>query len=242
MPAGELQDSCPGADGHGRTRTLAKTVIHDAWRARRDLEKFDRVLDFARSLPRLRRAVEREIVLDGLPRERVLACAARLLDVGLFRIGGEEYAAENGSVGLATLERRHVRLEPGDTVAFCYQAKGRRPRRLRVARGEPLARQYTGRLQALVHRPTRLRPVPRRARDHRPAGGARRAGGVPAARGRASRAQAPLQLTRALRSWSAPGALVLPAHPAEAPGCALPRRSPPLRRAARVRPATTRSA
>jgi DNA topoisomerase I len=125
-PNGHLQ--AVGSDAAGRRQYL----YHDAWRARRDLEKFDRVLDFARSLPRLRRAVEREIVLDGLPRERVLACAARLLDVGLFRIGGEEYAAENGSVGLATLERRHVRLEPGDTVAFSYPAKGRTPRRLRV--------------------------------------------------------------------------------------------------------------
>jgi DNA topoisomerase IB len=125
-PNGHLQ--AVGSDAAGRRQYL----YHDAWRARRDLEKFDRVLAFARSLPKLRRAVTRDILLDGLPRERVLACAVRLLDVGFFRIGGEEYTAGNGSFGLATLERRHVRVGPGDVVAFSYPAKGRAPRNLRV--------------------------------------------------------------------------------------------------------------
>jgi DNA topoisomerase-1 len=129
-PNGHLQ--AVGWDAAGRRQYL----YHDAWRARRDLEKFDRVVLFARSLPRLRRAVARDIVLGGLPRERVLACAVRLLDVGFFRIGREEYSAENGSFGLATLERRHVRVGPGDVVAFDYLAKGRAPRRLRVTDAE----------------------------------------------------------------------------------------------------------
>ena len=129
-PKGHLQ--AVGCDGAGRRQYL----YHEAWRARRDLEKFDRVLDFARSLPKLRRAVTKDIVLDGLRRERVLACSVRLLDVGLFRIGSEEYTAENGSFGLATLERRHVRLEQGDTVAFSYPAKGQARRSLRVTDAE----------------------------------------------------------------------------------------------------------
>jgi DNA topoisomerase IB len=123
-PRGHLQ--AVGTDAAGRRQYL----YHEAWRARRDLEKFDRVLDFARSLPGLRRLVAREIALPGLGRERVLACAVRLLDVGFFRIGSTEYV-ENGSFGLATLERRHVRLEH-NCVTFSYPAKGRRRRDLRV--------------------------------------------------------------------------------------------------------------
>jgi len=81
------------------------------------------MLTFARSLPVLRAVTAEQINGDGLTRERVLACAVRLLDEGLFRIGGEEYADENGGYGLATLERRHVRLENGGVV-FDYPGKG----------------------------------------------------------------------------------------------------------------------
>lgn len=80
------------------------------------------MVEFARSLPRLRRAVRRDLALEGLPRDRVLACSVRLLDVGLFRVGGELYAEENGSYGLATLERRHVAIAGGELV-FDYRAK-----------------------------------------------------------------------------------------------------------------------
>jgi DNA topoisomerase IB len=126
-PKGHLQ--AVGLDAAGRRQYL----YHEAWRTRRDLEKFDRMLDFARSLPNLRRVVATDIVLGGLPRERILACAVRLLDVGLFRIGGEEYATENGSFGLVTLERRHVRLERGGAIDFRYTAKGGVTRSLRVS-------------------------------------------------------------------------------------------------------------
>src|SRR5262245_61279046 len=91
---------CPDPDGHlqavgtdvaGRRQYL----YHPRWRVRRDREKFARMLDFARALPRLRRHVERDLRGDELSRERVLACAVRLLDRGLFRVGNEEYAEEN---------------------------------------------------------------------------------------------------------------------------------------------------
>ena len=88
----------------------AQYLYHPRWRARRDRQKFDRMLAFARALPRVRRVVARDLDEDDLSRERVLACAVRLLDRGLFRIGSEEYAEANGSYGLATLERQHVTL------------------------------------------------------------------------------------------------------------------------------------
>src|SRR5581483_7105772 len=73
------------------------------WRAQRDREKFERMLDFAAGLPSLRLRVAADLAGRGLGRERLLACATRLLDRGFFRIGGETYAEENGTFGLATL-------------------------------------------------------------------------------------------------------------------------------------------
>ena len=108
-----------GIDAAGRKQYL----YHPRWRERRDQEKFDRMLAFARSLPTLRAVTAGQISGDGLTRERVLACAVRLLDQGLMRIGGEEYADEDGGYGLATLEKRHVMIENG-SVMFDYAGKG----------------------------------------------------------------------------------------------------------------------
>jgi DNA topoisomerase IB len=118
---------CPLANGHlqavgtddaGRRQYL----YHPDWRAKRDRVKHDRVLDVGVRLPQARARVGELIALDGMPRERALATAFRLLDLGLFRVGGESYADENGSYGLATLEKRHVHLD-GDRVVFDYAAK-----------------------------------------------------------------------------------------------------------------------
>lgn len=79
--------------------------------------------DFARSLPELRRRVEQDLVGERLSRQRVLACAVRLLDLGFFRIGSESYAARNGSFGLATMRKEYVKVA-GDEVLFDYTAKG----------------------------------------------------------------------------------------------------------------------
>jgi DNA topoisomerase-1 len=115
-PRGHLQ--AVGTDGAGRRQYL----YHQAWRARRDREKFDRMLEFARVLPQLRRRVARDLGADELSRDRVLACAVRMLDVGFFRVGGESYAEENDSYGLATLRKSHVTIR-GDRVEFRYRAK-----------------------------------------------------------------------------------------------------------------------
>ena len=108
-----------GTDAAGRRQYL----YHQAWRERRDREKFERLPEFAAKLPAARRALAHDLELPGLVRERVLACAVRLLDVGLFRVGGEDYAEENESFGIATLERRHVRVS-GGAIEFEYEAKG----------------------------------------------------------------------------------------------------------------------
>jgi DNA topoisomerase IB len=108
-----------GLDARGRRQYR----YHDRWRARRDAEKFDHMVEFARALPELRSRCAELLADDDLSRERVLACTIRLLDLGFFRIGGEEYVEQNGSYGLATLCREHVTLGPGSAVTFDYPAK-----------------------------------------------------------------------------------------------------------------------
>src|SRR5438034_428805 len=93
-----------GTDAAGRRQYL----YHQLWRERRDQEKFDEMIRFARALPRLRRTAARQLAKPGMPRERVLASAVRLLDRGFFRIGTEDYAEQNQTYGLATMQKRHV--------------------------------------------------------------------------------------------------------------------------------------
>ena len=115
-PLGHLQAT--GTDAAGRKQYL----YHESWRTKRDSEKFRRMLRFAQVLPRLRRRVESDLEGDALTRERVLAGAARLLDLGLFRIGSEQYAENGGGLGLATIRKEHVKLN-GDAMVFDYPAK-----------------------------------------------------------------------------------------------------------------------
>jgi DNA topoisomerase I len=119
---------CPSPDGHlqavgtdaaGRRQYL----YHPQWRARRDQQKFDEMLRFARALPGIRRKAATHLADRGLTRNRVLACSVRLLDRGFFRVGGEDYAEEHGTYGLATMEKRHVTLGAGGLLVFDYVAK-----------------------------------------------------------------------------------------------------------------------
>jgi DNA topoisomerase IB len=115
-PNGHIQ-AC-GTDAAGRRQYL----YHPVWREKRDRAKFDRILEMARRLPAARSRILADLGLDGLTRDRVLAAAVRLIDVGYFRIGSDVYADENGSYGLTTLERRHVRRR-GDVLVFCFVGK-----------------------------------------------------------------------------------------------------------------------
>jgi DNA topoisomerase IB len=116
-PGGHIQAT--GVDAAGRKQYL----YHPKWRERRDQQKFDEMLQFARALPRMRERVERDLEdRDDLGAERVLACAVRLLDRGFFRIGSEDYAVTNETYGLATMRKSHVRLA-GEAIRFDYPAK-----------------------------------------------------------------------------------------------------------------------
>jgi DNA topoisomerase-1 len=126
-PVGHLQAT--GIDAAGRKQYR----YHDRWRSHRDRLKFDSMIAFGEALPRLRRRVARDLgvaaaddgahlAFDRLTHDRVLACAIKLLDIGFFRIGSEDYAQRNESYGLTTMLREHVTIDDGSLI-FDFPAK-----------------------------------------------------------------------------------------------------------------------
>jgi DNA topoisomerase IB len=126
VPNGHLQ--AVGTDDAGRRQYL----YHEQWRLKRDRQKHDRVLQVAARLPAVRQAVAQDLQLEGMPYERALGTAFRLLDLGFFRIGGEAYAEANNSYGLATIHKEHVSIENG-SVIFNYVAKSGQERYVALA-------------------------------------------------------------------------------------------------------------
>ncbi len=107
-----------GTDDAGRRQYL----YHPVWREQRDSEKHVRVLGFGRALSRAREQILVDIGASGMSLDRACATAARLLDLGYFRIGNDVYADTNGSFGLTTLQRRHVSKDRG-RLEFCFEGK-----------------------------------------------------------------------------------------------------------------------
>jgi DNA topoisomerase-1 len=123
-----------GTDGKGRRQYL----YHQAWRQRQDRLKFDRMLEFGALLPKMRHHYQDALSHRGLDGERVVAGAVALIDLGLFRIGSPAYTRDNGTFGLCTIERRHVRM--GDGVArFDFPAKGGKRWNVEVDRPDVVA-------------------------------------------------------------------------------------------------------
>ena len=121
---------CPSPNGHiqatGRdARGRKQYRYHDRWREMRDENKFGRLADFAKVLPKIRRHVARDIRLADLPREKVLATVVRLLERTFIRIGNEEYARANKSFGLTTIKNRHVTVK-GPHLRFRFRGKSGR--------------------------------------------------------------------------------------------------------------------
>jgi DNA topoisomerase IB len=139
-PRGHLQAT--GIDAAGRKQYR----YHDAWRVRRDAEKFDDMTRFAAALPRLRKQVAADLETGEEPtRERVLAAAVRLLDRGFFRIGSEQYAVTHESYGLATMRKEHVTLSSDGTMIFDFPAKSSQRRVQAVV--DPLVTDLIGTLK-----------------------------------------------------------------------------------------------
>ena len=118
---------CPSSNGHlqatGRDdRGRKQYRYHDRWREVRDENKFERIIVFAKTLPKLRRRVQRDLKLRGLAREKVLATLVQLLERTFIRVGNEEYAKDNNSFGLTTLRNRHVQVR-GANLRFRFRGK-----------------------------------------------------------------------------------------------------------------------
>ena len=131
-PAWEDVWICPAPNGHIQATGTdvagrRQYRYHDAWREARDREKHERMLEFAAVLPGARERMLTDLRGDEVDRTRVLAAAARLLDLGFFRIGSEQYAEKNESYGLATMRRDHVTCT-GGVLTFDYRAKSGKQR------------------------------------------------------------------------------------------------------------------
>jgi DNA topoisomerase I len=125
-PLGHIQAT--GVDSRGRVQYR----YHQMWREQRDEQKFAHMLRFAAALPQLRAATLRDLRHRGLDRGRVAAAAVRLIDLGLFRLGGEKYAELDHHYGAATLEKSHVSVGSGG-LEFDYVAKEGKHRTVTVA-------------------------------------------------------------------------------------------------------------
>ncbi len=143
QPNGHIQ--AVGTDAAGRRQYL----YHSAWQQERAEEKFDRVLELSVQLPLWRARIAKDLSRRGLTRERVLALALRLLDRGYFRAGGEQYAEENESYGLATLQCSHVTVHR-HAVAFDFPAKSGVRRTVEIEDAEIVRA-----VRALLRRPQR---------------------------------------------------------------------------------------
>jgi DNA topoisomerase-1 len=125
LPNGHLQAT--GRDARGRKQYR----YHKRWRAVRDENKFDRMIEFAKALPNIRAALARDIALPGMPREKVLATILTLMASTAIRIGNEEYARENDSYGLTTLREEHVDVK-GARVRFRFRGKSGKDQQIEI--------------------------------------------------------------------------------------------------------------
>ena len=108
-----------GYDGRGRKQYR----YHPLWIKMSQGEKFSHIMDFARHLPKIRNKVRYDMEESKITREIVLATIVWLLENTLIRIGNEEYAEDNNSFGLTTLEHRHTRVNSTDKVVFQFKGK-----------------------------------------------------------------------------------------------------------------------
>jgi DNA topoisomerase I len=97
-------------------------IYNPAFRAKKEKEKFERIIRFAKALPKMRKITEEHLKHTQMDREKVLACVVRLMDQAYFRVGNEVYAKENQSYGLTTIRSKHITFE-GDTVIFDFIGK-----------------------------------------------------------------------------------------------------------------------
>ncbi len=116
QPSAKIQAS--GRDAKNRLQY----IYHPAFKAKQAAAKFDRITNFARTLPKLRRRLEKDLARKRFDKSKVLACAVSLMDETYIRVGNEQYAAENKSYGLTTLRSKHIEIT-GDKVILDFDGK-----------------------------------------------------------------------------------------------------------------------
>ncbi|MEP6795801.1 MAG: DNA topoisomerase IB [Saprospiraceae bacterium] len=124
-PDGHIQAT--GIDARGRKQY----IYHEEWNRRSQITKFERMIDFGKSLPDIRRRINLDLNKQGWPREKVISLVISLLDKSALRIGNKSYELENGTFGLTTLKRKHLKIEKGG-IAFQFKAKGGLYRRTEI--------------------------------------------------------------------------------------------------------------
>lgn len=120
---------CPIENGHlqatGRDAKGRKQYrYHAHWRETRDETKYTKMIAFGRVLPKIRKQVNHDLSLTGMKKEKILAAVVKLLETTLIRIGNEEYARENNSFGLTTLQNQHVDIS-GEKIIFKFRGKSK---------------------------------------------------------------------------------------------------------------------
>jgi DNA topoisomerase I len=128
---------CPRENGHLQVTGLdvrgrKQYRYHPDWREVRDAAKYERVMSFARALPKIRQRVDDDLKRPSLCREKVIATVVKLLELSLIRVGNEEYAKENKSFGLTTMRNRHVDIA-GSTVTFQFRGKSGKDHKIAVS-------------------------------------------------------------------------------------------------------------
>ncbi len=118
---------CPSAHGHiqatGRdARGRKQYRYHERWREVRDENKYEKMALFGQALGKIQKRIDQDLALPGLPRNKVLATIVHLLERTFIRVGNEEYARENKSFGLTTMQDRHVDVK-GATLKFHFRGK-----------------------------------------------------------------------------------------------------------------------
>jgi DNA topoisomerase I len=125
-PRARLQAT--GFDSAGRKQYLYSA----AFRAAQDREKYERLLAFAKALPRLRQRMSAHLRLDPYERDWTSALATAVINKAWFRVGSDRHTRSSRTYGVTTLRKRHVTVS-GDEVVFCFRAKNRKLIRRRVA-------------------------------------------------------------------------------------------------------------
>jgi DNA topoisomerase-1 len=123
-----------GFDARGRKQYR----YHERAVERRDLRKYYRMRQLAKSLPKVREILRTDAARAKLDRETVAATVLRLISESFCRVGGERYARENGTYGITTLRKSHVTIE-GECVVLSYLGKGNKKQR-QVVVGRELAK------------------------------------------------------------------------------------------------------